>query len=45
LAEISAQLEIAAEVHRLPSVEIGCLLRECDEIGAMLQAIIDHRRK
>ena len=45
LAELSAQIEIAAEVHALPKGEVQYMLRECDEIGAMLQALIDHRRK
>jgi hypothetical protein len=45
LAELSAQIEIAGEVHALPKDGVQCLLRECDEIGAMLQALIDHRRK
>ena len=45
LAELSAQIEITAEVHALPKDEVQCLLCECDEIGAMLQALIDHRRK
>jgi four helix bundle protein len=44
LAEVSAQLEIAAEVHPIEPATIADLLRECDELGAMLQALIDHRR-
>ena len=45
LAELSAQIEVAAEVHALPQDDVQRLLRECDEIGAMLQALIDLRRK
>ena len=45
LAEVSAQLEIAAEVYALPVEKIETLQRECDELGAMLQGLIDHRRK
>jgi len=45
LAEISAQLEIAAVVHSLPPTEVDPLLLECDELAAMLQAIINHRRR
>jgi four helix bundle protein len=45
LAEVSAQLDIAGEVHRLDSATVERLLRECDEISAMLQALIDHRRR
>ena len=45
LAEVSAQLEIAAEVYILPAEKIAPLQRECDELGAMLQGLIDHRRK
>jgi four helix bundle protein len=45
LAEVSAQLEIAAEVYTLPAEKITPLQRECDELGAMLQSLIDHRRK
>ncbi len=37
LAEISAQLEIAAEVHGLPAGAVATPLRECEEISAMLQ--------
>ena len=44
LAEISAQLEIAAEVHSLPQPQIDPLLKECDELSAMLQSLINHRR-
>jgi len=44
LAEVSAQLEIAAEIHPPRAGEISSLLLECDEISAMLQALINHRR-
>jgi four helix bundle protein len=45
LAEISAQLEIALEVHLLPPATVAPLLDECEAVSAMLQAIITHRRK
>jgi four helix bundle protein len=46
LAEISAQLEIALEVHSLPSSSVTSLLQEeCEAISAMLQSIITHRRQ
>jgi len=45
LAEVSAQIEIAAEVHPLDPVQVSSLLQECDEIGAMLHTLIEHRRK
>jgi four helix bundle protein len=45
LFEVAAQLEIAAEVYRLAPTEVAPLLSECDEIGAMLHALIVHRRK
>jgi four helix bundle protein len=44
LAELSAQLDIAAEVHSVDPNEIQKHLAECDEISAMLQALINHRR-
>jgi len=44
LAEVAAQLEIAAEIHLADAREFGSLVRECDEISAMLQALISHRR-
>ena len=44
LAEVSAQLEIAAEIHSAHAEELASLVRECDEISAMLQALINHRR-
>lgn len=45
LAEISAQLDIALEVHSMPSASVVPLLQECEAISAMLQAIIAHRRQ
>jgi four helix bundle protein len=45
LAEVSAQLEIASEVHLLDSAAVAGLLAECEEIGAMLQSLINHRRR
>jgi len=45
LAEISAQLEIALEVHSLPAATVAPLLQECEELSAMLQALIGHRRQ
>ncbi len=44
LAEVSAQLEIAAEIYPPSAGDIVGLIRECDEISAMLQALINHRR-
>lgn len=44
LAELSAQLEIAAEVHALPPDEVQILTRECEEIAAMIRGLINHRR-
>jgi four helix bundle protein len=45
LAEMSAQLDIALEVHSLPYATVAPLIAECEAIGAMLQAIITHRRQ
>jgi four helix bundle protein len=45
IAEISAQLEIAAEVHALSPELVSPLLQECEEISTMLQALIQHRRR
>jgi four helix bundle protein len=45
IAELSAQLEIAAEVHALTPSVISPLLAECEEISAMLLGLINHRRK
>lgn len=44
LAEVSTQLEVAAEINPVTAAEILALLKECDEISAMLQALINHRR-
>ena len=44
LAEVSTQLEIVAEVHSQLAPEIVGLIEECDEISAMLHALINHRR-
>ncbi len=44
LAELSAQLEIASEVHHMDSKQLEDLISECDEISAMTQALINHRR-
>ena len=44
LAEVSAQLEIAMEIYPALADKISSLIRECDEISAMLQALINHRR-
>jgi len=44
LAEASAQLEVAAEIYPRRAGEMTPLLRECDEISAMIQALINHRR-
>lgn len=44
LAELSAQLDVALEVHALPSTGIEKLTRECEEIAAMIRGLIAHRR-
>ncbi len=44
LAEVSTQLEITAEVYPTGAEEIAAYVRECDEISAMLQSLINHRR-
>ncbi|MBP6506163.1 MAG: four helix bundle protein [Opitutaceae bacterium] len=44
LAELSAQLEIALEVHALPQPAIDPLIAECEEIAAMIRGLISHRR-
>lgn len=43
-AELSAQLEIAREIHALPPAPIGPLTAECAEIAAMLRGLINHRQ-
>jgi four helix bundle protein len=45
LAELSAQLDIAREVFPAMLASIDPLLQECDEISAMLQSLINHRRE
>ena len=45
LAERSAQLDIALEVHSLLYAAVALLIGECEAVGAMLQAIIIHRRQ
>jgi four helix bundle protein len=45
VAEVAAQLEIVLEVYAVAPAPIADLICECDEIGAMLQGLIDHRRK
>ncbi len=44
LAELSAQLDIALEVHALSREEVEKPTRECEEIAAMIRGLIDHRR-
>lgn len=44
LAELSAQLDVAHEIHALPSAEIGNLTIECEEIAAMIRGLINHRQ-
>jgi four helix bundle protein len=44
LAELSAQLDIAVEVHLLDRMEIAKLTTECEEIAAMIRGLISHRR-
>lgn len=44
LAELSAQLEVAAAVHALVPAEIDPLAKECEEIAAMIRGLITHRR-
>jgi four helix bundle protein len=44
VAEISAQLDIALEVHALSPVEIAGLTEECEVIAAMIRGLINHRR-
>ena len=45
LAELATQFEIAAEVHEVPPDSLVVPLRECEEISAMLQSLIEHRRR
>ena len=44
LAELSAQLDVAQEVHGLDSSPIAALTGECEEIGAMIRGLIKHRQ-
>lgn len=44
LAELSAQLDVAQEVHVLGKNEITILTTECEEIAAMIRGIIKHRQ-
>ena len=44
LAELSAQLDIALEVHSLSRTEVDKLTAECEEIAAMIRGLINHRR-
>jgi four helix bundle protein len=44
LAELSAQLDVALDVHGLPREEIEKLTRECEEVAAMIRGLIVHRR-
>ena len=44
LAELSAQLDVAQEVHGLDQYEIKKLTTECEEVAAMIRGIIKHRQ-
>ncbi len=44
VAELSAQLDIALEVHELHPLEIARLNEECEAIAAMIRGLINHRR-
>ena len=44
LAELSAQLDIAQEVHALDNSVITKLTGECEEIAAMIRGLIKHRQ-
>ena len=44
LAELSAQLDIAHEVHALDNTSISKLNGECEEIAAMIRGLIKHRQ-
>jgi four helix bundle protein len=44
LAELSAQLEIAQEIHALDHTAIAKLKNECEEIAAMIRGLIKHRQ-
>jgi four helix bundle protein len=45
VAELSAQLEVSAEAYSLPSSSVTPLITECEEISAMLQGLIAHRKR
>ena len=45
LAELSAQLDIAQEVHALDRIAITKLLEECEEIAAMIRGLFKHRQR
>ncbi len=45
LAELSAQLEIAQEVHALTPASVAPLIAECESVAAMLRGLINHRRE
>lgn len=44
-AELSAQLEIAAEIGRINASDAERLIEACDEIGRMLRSLIVARSK
>lgn len=44
LAELSAQLDIALDVHGLSKDEVEKLTRESEEIAAMIRGLINHRK-
>jgi four helix bundle protein len=44
LAELSAQLDIAQEVHALDNDPIAKLTAECEEIAALIRGLIKHRQ-
>ena len=44
LAELSPQLEIAQAVHALDVAVVTPVLTECETIGGMIRALINHRR-
>jgi len=44
LAELSAQLDVAQEVHSLDQAVVGKLTAESEEIAAMIGGLIKHRQ-
>jgi len=44
-AELSAQLEIAADIGKINASDPGKSIEACDEIGRMLRALIVARSK